>query len=880
MAFLKKNFAHGTLASTLNAAAVQLTMTAGHSLPTGSEEFRLVIWDAVTYPNPSDDSNVEIVTALFNAGNVYDIIRAEEGTSDVEHASGSKAGLHFTAGVYESDLALVAASFKTFFLSDTGSGVGSLNYAYPHETGEAESTIVSASLGTGDDQLIKGYITEAGEPGTTTIHDGVFPVHLHADKGASNHKTTQLYAVLSSVDADGSSNKTTITTTNISDPLSDTEVSLELHMSLMSDLDVADTARLILDVYANIGTGAVDSVVTLYMEGVHDSHWSTAVNSGLWQTHGDVLDDLNSLGAAASDGQFIVATGAGAFAYESGAIARTSMGVSIGSDVQAFGAVLDDLNLLGVSSDNSVLVGRSGVVAYYKLDDNAADTVVANVGGNEVAATLGGGDNTSVKNIAGLVDDAFDMNGTDDYVDTNDPQQTMLRGSFSMVFAIKPDDGHPATTSMIVGARDVTGATSAMNFQLRTDGTLLFSYVSEGNSGAAAQTDDPVFADGAAAGWTIIGIVADASIGGVGGKKIYVNGVEAVLSVGANGNTTGVTFSEYTTVQDLLIAAWNDAGVFENFFAGGIDNVIFYDHALTAADMLTLYSGGAGTTDPHTGTLAWSTDPTLASLNVLNSVSAGTIELGHASDTTLVRASAGDVNIEGNIIYRADGTNVPIADGGTGQSTAQFAINALSAVSTATNEHVLTKDTGSGNAVWKVAAGSGDNDKVGVDIGATPDFLGAAAGGGALRVTSELSYADGGDFVTLGLNIGQWTTPSFSAGDFTQDSGTWTVEAGDVTTYSYMIIGKTMFVNWNIETTTIASTPLRLRIAIPASKTSANSVITSGINSNAGAGNIAHLITIATSGTYLSLFVAYGTGNWVDGTNNTTVNGSIFFEID
>ena len=301
MAFIKKNFSFGTLASTLSAAATQLTMTAGHSLPTTTGEFRLVIWDAVTYPNPSDDSNVEIITGSFNAGNVYDITRAEESTSDVEHAAGSKVGLHFTVGVYESDLALVAASFKTFFLSDTGSGVGSLNYAYPHETTEAESTIVSAGLSTGNDQLIKGYITEVGEPGTTTIHAGIFPVHLHAKKGASNHKTTQLYAVLSSVDADGASNKITITTTNISDPLTDTEMAYGLHMSLAADLEVADTARLILDVYANVGSGSQDSVVTLYMEDNHDSYWSTAVDSGIWQNHSDKLDDLATTSATGAE---------------------------------------------------------------------------------------------------------------------------------------------------------------------------------------------------------------------------------------------------------------------------------------------------------------------------------------------------------------------------------------------------------------------------------------------------------------------------------------------------------------------------------------------------------------------------------------------------
>ncbi len=55
--------------------------------------------------------------------------------------------------------------------------------------------------------------------------------------------------------------------------------------------------------------------------------------------------------------------------------------------------------------------------------------------------------------------------------------------------------------------------------------------------------------------------------------------------------------------------------------------------------------------------------------------------------------------------YVPGGTDVAIVDGGTGQSTAQLAINALSAVAGATNEYVLTKDTGTGNALWKVATG-------------------------------------------------------------------------------------------------------------------------------------------------------------------------------
>ena len=45
------------------------------------------------------------------------------------------------------------------------------------------------------------------------------------------------------------------------------------------------------------------------------------------------------------------------------------------------------------------------------------------------------------------------------------------------------------------------------------------------------------------------------------------------------------------------------------------------------------------------------------------------INVGHASDSTLARSSAGVLSIEGNILYHATGTDIPITDGGTGVSS-------------------------------------------------------------------------------------------------------------------------------------------------------------------------------------------------------------------
>lgn len=67
-----------------------------------------------------------------------------------------------------------------------------------------------------------------------------------------------------------------------------------------------------------------------------------------------------------------------------------------------------------------------------------------------------------------------------------------------------------------------------------------------------------------------------------------------------------------------------------------------------------------------------------------------TIELGAAAtDTTLARSSAGDMTIEGNLVYRAGGTDVPVTDGGTGASTAAAALINLGLTATAAELNVL-----------------------------------------------------------------------------------------------------------------------------------------------------------------------------------------------
>lgn len=111
--------------------------------------------------------------------------------------------------------------------------------------------------------------------------------------------------------------------------------------------------------------------------------------------------------------------------------------------------------------------------------------------------------------------------------------------------------------------------------------------------------------------------------------------------------------TKLTTIADLVMAAnklnyWTSAtaGATTDFTAAGRSMV----GAADLAAQKTLL--GIGTAD----------SPQLTAVNI-----------GHATDTTLSRVSAGDLQIETNIIYRAGGTDVPLTDGGTGASTAAAA---------------------------------------------------------------------------------------------------------------------------------------------------------------------------------------------------------------
>ena len=126
-----------------------------------------------------------------------------------------------------------------------------------------------------------------------------------------------------------------------------------------------------------------------------------------------------------------------------------------------------------------------------------------------------------------------------------------------------------------------------------------------------------------------------------------------------------------------------------------------------------------------------------------------------------------------------------------------------------------------------------------------------------------------------------WTTPTYASGNFFGPGGMpWTVESGDVTTFEYMIIGKTMWMSFHLINTTISGTAdYNIYIAIPASKTAAKTITFTYMvyqgNWVMACGNT------APSGSTINLFPdVTQAAKWALSTNATFLVGNIFFEIN
>ena len=248
--------------------------------------------------------------------------------------------------------------------------------------------------------------------------------------------------------------------------------------------------------------GAITGTLAVANGGTNASSASAARTSLGAQEQKDVLDDLGALSAPASDGQFIVATGAGAFQYETAATARTSLG----------------LGTIATQASNSV-----------DINGGAIDGAV--IGANSAAAgTFAALTATSIDVSDGNITNAGDINC--DSISADD-----VGTGLNIIFdGTDTGDNKITLTDNLASALDITESTNSyLKFTTTNSGEKIVFGKDLDVSG------DHDF---------IIGTSTGTKIGTATSQKIGFFNATPVVQQSGTGETTGFTGGSGTTARD------------------------------------------------------------------------------------------------------------------------------------------------------------------------------------------------------------------------------------------------------------------------------------------------------------------------------------------
>lgn len=129
---------------------------------------------------------------------------------------------------------------------------------------------------------------------------------------------------------------------------------------------------------------------------------------------------------------------------------------------------------------------------------------------------------------------------------------------------------------------------------------------------------------------------------------------------------------------------------------------------------------------------------------------------------------------------------------------------------------------------------------------------------------------------------GAYINVAFNAGDFTANGAmTWTVQAGDVGAFKYLLQGKTLTVVYLISTTTVGGTPnTSLLVAIPNGFSASGVQFLLSDSSDNGGGATVSLSLVAGGAQIFNFYGMSSTLNWSLATNATAINScSLSFEV-
>jgi hypothetical protein len=216
-----------------------------------------------------------------------------------------------------------------------------------------------------------------------------------------------------------------------------------------------------------------------------------------------------------------------------------------------------------------------GVLGHWRFNDFQLDagSIVAQYKLNDTVAAWCAGFGT-----------ALELDGSNDYVDTNQTFQTTLRADFSVSLWIQPHDGQPATEQCLIGgdSAEARGGLGGDGFAvyLETDGRIYVEYCAGGYT-VLALTEEPIFKDGEQ-NWHNVIVTLKEVAEGEQGIFIFVDGGLTSLDTDCNGawSPYAVDFSAYTSSNNIFLGARDHEETADLFFDGRMDNVVIFNKAL------------------------------------------------------------------------------------------------------------------------------------------------------------------------------------------------------------------------------------------------------------------------------------------------------------
>jgi len=215
-------------------------------------------------------------------------------------------------------------------------------------------------------------------------------------------------------------------------------------------------------------------------------------------------------------------------------------------------------------------------VNHWKLQE-ASGTDVNDSGDNPLTLT----NSNAVVDQTGKIDKAYSFNGTTAYLRVEAPLPNDSQGAFCA--RIKTATTEENTT--IGCLTDTSEAGQLYGFQTRNTGFIGFVGLNSGFTTNALYGNTQINDDN----WHFVVVQSTGSA-----YELYVDGVAETITIQA-GNNDGRWFNSSSDFDTTLIGALERSGTQEGFFDGLIEDVRYYDRALTEQEIMAIYNEGEGT---------------------------------------------------------------------------------------------------------------------------------------------------------------------------------------------------------------------------------------------------------------------------------------------